>query len=421
LMSEPIIVPKLLSINNYNYRRGGAEVVFLEQNRMFGEIGWQVVPFAMQHPKNLPSEWSGYFADEIEFGESYSFLQKASNALKITYSFEARSKLGKLVDLVRPDIAHAHNVYHHLSPSIFGLLKDKGVPTVLTLHDLKIACPAYKMLSHDGICERCKSGAIWNVAIHRCVKDSLPLSAVILMETAVQRLLGCYSKHVDRFVVPSRFYLEKFVEWGWPRERFVHIPNFVDIDHLQARGEPGRAFVYVGRLGHEKGIATFIRALKIAGVKGWIVGTGPEDEALRRLAAETGADVDFLGYLSGDALFDAIRNARAMVLPSEWYENAPMSVMEAYALERPVIGADIGGIPELIRVGETGEVFPSGDAQALAERLATFAAMQGLEILAMGKAGRDWAIKEFTLHQYRERMLALYREMGVSTDPQAAG
>jgi len=416
LLLESIIVPKLLSINNYYYRRGGAEVVFLEQNRMFEEIGWQVVPFAMQHPKNLPSEWSGYFADEIEFGESYSFLQKASNALKITYSAEARGKLGKLVDAVRPDIAHAHNVYHHISPSVFGLLKGRGIPTVLTLHDLKIACPAYKMLTHDGICERCKSGAIWNVALHRCVKNSLPLSAVILMETAVHRLLGCYSRQVDRFVVPSRFYLDKFVEWGWPRERFIHIPNFVDIDHLQPRGEPGKAFVYFGRLGPEKGIATFIRALKIAGAKGWVVGTGPEDEALRRLAAETGADVEFLGYLSGDALFDAIRNARAMVLPSEWYENAPMSVMESYALERPVIGANIGGIPELIRPGETGEVFPSGDAQALAERLATFAAMTDRHVLEMGKSGRAWMAESFTSQCYRDRLLSLYRDFGISTD-----
>ena len=405
----------LLSINNYYYRRGGAEVVFLEQNRLFEEIGWQVLPFAMRHPKNLQSEWSEYFADEIEFGETYSFLQKVSNSLKIIYSFEAKHNLARLVDRVRPDIAHAHNVYHHISPSIFSLLKAKGIPTALTLHDLKIACPAYKMLTHDGICERCKSGAIWNVAAHRCVKGSLSLSSVILIESAVHRLLGCYSKNVDRFVVPSRFYLEKFVEWGWPRDKFVYIPNFVDVDTLQPQGGIGEAFVYIGRLGPEKGLATFIRAVKIAGVKGWIVGTGPEEGKLRGLAAEIGADVEFLGYLTGPALFDAVSRARAMVLPSEWYENAPMSIMESYALERPVIGADIGGIPELIRKGETGEVFPSGDAEALAERLGQFASLPAQAVLAMGKAGRAWMAESFTSQRYRERLLSLYREMGLST------
>lgn len=406
--------PTLLSINNYYYRRGGAEVVFLEQNRLFEEIDWQVVPFSMRHPKNLASPWQDWFVDAIEFGEHYSLAQKAVSATKIIFSFEARNKIADLVRQVKPAVAHAHNVYHHISPAIFGRLKALGVPTVLTLHDLKIACPAYKMLTHDGICERCKGGAVWNVAAHRCVKGSLPLSAVIMLETSVHRLLGSYSQHVDRFVVPSRFYLEKLVEWGWPRERFSYVPNFVDVGHLRPKGLPGKAFVFFGRLGPEKGLVTFVRALALAGVKGWFVGTGPEEAKLRELAAQTGADVEFLGYRTGESLFDAIRGARAMVLPSEWYENAPMSVMEAYALERPVIGADIGGIPELIRVGETGAVFPSGDAAALAARMTEFMRKSDDEVLSMGKAGRRWVEEDFTAVRYRERLIDLYRGMGVS-------
>lgn len=410
----PLQNPTLLSINNYYYRRGGAEVVFLEQNRLFEEAGWQVVPFCMRHGKNMPSEWQEWFVDEIEFGENYSVYEKAVNAVKITYSLEARRKIAELVNRVNPTIAHAHNVYHHISPAIFSKLKSLGVPTVLTLHDLKIACPAYKMLTHDGVCERCKDGAIWNVARHRCVKNSSLISLVILMETAVHRLLGCYSRYVDRFVVPSRFNLEKFVEWGWPRERFTYVPNFVDAARLRPEGKPGKAFVFFGRLSPEKGLTTFVRALSLSGIKGWIVGTGPEEDKLRSLAEETGADVEFLGYRSGEALFDVIRAGRVVVLPSEWYENAPMSVLEAYALERPVIGADIGGIPELIRVGETGVVFPSGDAEALAARLREFAAKSDDDILAMGRTGRSWVTAQFTAERYRERLLDLYRSMGVA-------
>ncbi len=404
----------LLSINNYFYRRGGAEVVFLEQNRMFEEIGWQVVPFAMRHPKNMPSEWEGHFVNEIEFGHSYSFAGKVARALKITYSLEARAKIRRLTARVRPDIAHAHNVYHHISPSIFGVLKDEGVPTVLTLHDLKIACPAYKMLTHDGVCERCRTGGLHNVVVHRCIKDSLVLSAAIFMETSVQRLMGCYSRHVDRFVVPSRFYLEKFVEWGWPRERFTHIPNFVDVAAHAPDRRVGSRFVYFGRLGPEKGLRTLVRAAAAAGVGVDIVGTGPEEGALRALAGELGADVDFRGYLSGEALQEAIRRARAVVLPSEWYENAPMSVMEAYALGRPVIGAAIGGIPELIREGKTGTVFESGNTKALAEALRRFSGLDDAEVADMGERGRVWMEVDFTAECYRDRVLALYRSMGVT-------
>lgn len=406
-------MPTLLSINNYYYRRGGAEVVFLEQNRLFEEIGWQAVPFAMQHPKNLPSAWQDYFVDEIEFSSDYSLLEKASRAGKIIYSFEARRKIAKLVEKAQPNIAHAHNVYHHISPAIFSKLKSLGVPTVLTLHDLKIACPCYKMMTHDGVCERCKGGAIWNVVTHKCVKDSRLLSSVILAETLVHRLLGCYSRDVDKLVTPSRFFIEKFVEWGWPRERFTYIPNFVDTRQFEPRGDVGKAFVYLGRLLFDKGVGTFIRAVAQAGAKGWIVGTGPEEEQLRQLAKELNADVEFLGYKTGEAMADTIRNARAMVLPSELYENAPMSVLEAYALERPVIGADIGGIPELIHVGDTGALFPSRNVDALAEQLRRFADLSDAQILAMGRTGRAWAEQDFTAARYRERLIELYASMGV--------
>ncbi len=260
-------MPVLLSINNYYYRRGGAEVAFLAHNRLFETMGWEVVPFAMQHAKNLNSPWQAYFVEEIEFGTAYSFLQKATLAARITYSFEARKKITALALHVKPDVAHAHNVYHHISPAIFGRLKAMGITTILTLHDLKIACPAYKMITHDGICERCQNGALWNVVTHRCIKDSLAMSTVVMVKDALHKLLGCYTKDVDHFVVPSHFYLEKFVAWGWPRERFSYIPNFVDTEELQASGEIGKAFVYFGRLEPEKGLATFIKAVAVAGVK----------------------------------------------------------------------------------------------------------------------------------------------------------
>jgi glycosyltransferase involved in cell wall biosynthesis len=403
----------LLSINNYFYRRGGAEVVFLEENRLFSEKGWKVVPFAMKHDQNDNNEWEHYFVDTIEFGDNYSMFQKVKNAFKISYSFEAREKIGKLVDEALPSIAHAHNVYHHISPSIFEKLKSKGVPTVLTLHDLKLACPAYKMLTHDGVCERCKSGNLFNVVTNKCVKNSSVLSTVIFFESVVQKLVGSYQKNVDKFVVPSKFYLEKFVEWGWPRDRFVYIPNFVDVGHLKPIGEPGDAFVYFGRLGSEKGVATLIKAVANTGNKLIVVGTGPLEEELKILASNINADVQFVGYQSGEDLFNYIRQSKAVVLPSEWYENAPISIMEAYALERPVIGANIGGIPEMIKNNETGFLFESGDVDSLSSVLTEVSNLEPEQIVSMGKNGRAWVETDFTVEKYYERLVALYRELGV--------
>ena len=403
----------LLSVNNYHYFRGGAETVFFGHNRMFEREGWRVVPFAMKHPRNLPSSWAEHFVDEIEFGENYSFGEKVRRVSRVIYSMQARQRLQGLLDAAAPDICHAHNIYHHISPSILGLLKRRGVPVVMTLHDLKIACPAYQMLANDGICERCRGGHLYNVVVHRCIKESAALSAVVMLEALLHRLLGSYRRCVDRFIVPSRFYAAKLVEWGFPEGLFRHVPNFVNTQGYEPNYKPGQRLLYFGRLSREKGLHTLVRAVADARVRLSIAGTGPELESLQRLVAESGADVNFLGYLSGEALHAAVRSARAVVLPSEWYENAPMSVLESYALGKPVIGARIGGIPELIQHEITGFLFESGSATSLRGALDRLATCSDARMAEMGHAGRTWVASEFSAESYLERVLAVYSELGI--------
>ena len=403
----------LLAINNYYYPRGGAEVLFLEHNRLFENIGWQVVPFSMRHAKNLPTPWSNYFPDEIEFGADYGLAAKLIRAPRVIYSLQARARMRELLDAVAPRIAHIHNIYHHLSPSVLPLLKERGIPVVMTLHDLKLACPAYTMMLGGEPCERCRGGKLYNVAVNRCIKGSLALSSLVMVEAYAHRALGLYSANVDRFVVPSRFLLDKLVEWGWPRERFVHIPNFVDIDRFKPHAEAGRRFVYCGRLDELKGLETLVRAAALAHQPVTLIGRGPLDERLRTLSAELGADVVFTGYLTKDALAAAIQEARAIIVPSECNENAPLSLLEGYAAGRPVIGSHIAGIPELVREDETGMLYPVGNAAALAEALARFAALPDGRVSAMGAAGRAWVERDFNAATYVDRQLALYDALGV--------
>ncbi|WP_331372784.1 glycosyltransferase family 4 protein [Sinorhizobium chiapasense] len=405
---------KLLAINNYFYRRGGAETVFFDHMTMFGEIGWDVVPFAMQHDRNEASPWSDYFVSEIEYGRQTGLLRKVSQAASVIYSLEAQRNIGRLIERVRPSVAHAHNVYHHLSPAIFSTLKSAGIPVVMTVHDLKLACPSYKMLRDGKVCEDCSGGRIYNVLRHRCVKDSVSLSAVVLTETMLHRLLGLYREKVDRFVVPSRFYLEKLAEWNWPREKMIHIPNFVDVEEYRDDWQEGNYFVFAGRLAPEKGLATLIRAVALSKQRLIIAGTGPEEAALRQLAAELGADVSFAGYLSGHDLHRLIGQSLALVLPSEWYENAPVSILETYALGRPVIGAAIGGIPEMVKEGETGLLAAAGDGEDLARVLNAMADLAPAVRAQMGAAGRAWIAGEFSAAAYRARTLDLYAALGVS-------
>ena len=401
-------MPTLLSVNNYHYRRGGAEVVYLGHNQILREAGWKVVPFSMKHPRNESSEWGAHFVEELEFGGEYSFVGKMRRAMKVVYSFEALDKLGRLIDRIRPDICHVHNIYHHISPAILGLLRKRDIPVVQTLHDLKIACPAYTMFARGEVCERCKNGGLHNVVTNRCIKGSVSLSALVYVESALHRALGSYRDGVTCHVAPSQFYIEKLAEWGWDREKLVHVPNFVD-DMRDAHERPlGRRFVYFGRMAHEKGLRTFVQAAARAKVPVALIGAGPEVASLKALASKMDVDAKFYPYLSGEELEEVVGCGRATVLPSEWYENAPMSVLESYRLKRPVIGARIGGIPELIRDNVTGATYSSGSVNELAATLTRFSQLDDREVLEMGKSGDEWVREHFGRQQYFERIYRVY-------------
>ncbi len=404
---------RVLSVNSYHYRRGGSDVVYLDHAALLAGQGWDNAFFSMHHPKNYPNEWSKYFINELEFGHAYSLGSKLVMATKVIYSFEAQRKLKQLLKDFRPDIAHLHCIYHHLSPAILPVLKERGIPTVMTAHDLKIACPAYKMLNDSGICEQCNTGPLLNVIKNRCVRNSLAASTTVFFESVVHRWLDTYQRNLDRVVVPSRFFLEKFVEWGWPREKFSYIPNYVDATVMEPDIRPGAYFLFFGRLAPEKGVATLIRAAASAKVPLKIVGTGPIESELRKLADDLGGDIDFVGYLSGERLHQCIRNSRAVVLPSEWYENAPMSILESYALGKPVIGARIGGIPELVPEGETGWLFESGNVAALADLLTQVSNLDTNKLSSVGAMARNFVTERFNRKMYLELMMSLYAEMGV--------
>ncbi|SEQ89668.1 Glycosyltransferase involved in cell wall bisynthesis [Nitrosomonas sp. Nm51] len=404
---------KLLQLNTYNYRRGGSDAVFLDQDKLFKTLGWKTAAFTMHHPNNEPSPWSDYFADELEFGENYSLPQKIIMAGKVIYSFEAKQKLARMLDAFRPDIAHAHCIYHHLSPSVLSLLHERGVPTVMTAHDLKIACPAYKMLNSHGICEKCKRGNVLHVVKNRCIHNSLITSALVAVESGVHKALRLYKNNLDRVIAPSQFYNKKLIEWGWPEQQISYIPNYINCDDYAPNYESEDYFLYFGRLAPEKGVGTLIRGAIETGISLKIAGTGPIEKELKALAKDR-ANIEFLGYCSGENLWSLIRNAKAVVLPSQWYENAPVSVLEAYASGTPVIGADIGGIPEMILPAKTGFLFQSGSVPSLVDAIAQLNRKTSAQIAEMGRRCREYVSATFTRERYINDLLSLYAELGVS-------
>ena len=402
---------RLLSINSYHYRRGGSDIVYLDHAALFERRGWSNIFFAMHHPKNLPYALDNYFADRVDYEVATGPFDRLRNASRIIYSQQAARRLAALLDVHPVDVAHLHIVHHHLSPSVLVELKRRGIPTIVTAHDLKLACPNYKMMNRGGICERCKGGRVWNVLRHRCIKGSLPASGLIMVESALHKALNLYGRNLSAIVAPSRFYRDKLIEWGWPPQKLHYIPNFVTLPPAPARVAYGKPVLYFGRLAPEKGVATLIRAAAASRVPVVIVGDGPDDAMLRALATTLDAPVTFDGFLSGQALWDKLEHCRAVVLPSEWYENAPVSVLEAFARMRPVAGAHVGGIPELITAGVTGWHFPSGDVAALAATLVTIRDTPDAQLAAMGQAARRYVADTFSEDRYHTAMSALYDQL----------
>lgn len=383
--------------------------------------GWVTRFFSMTHPRNLPSDDGRYFAELVDFEYAIGIRQKTISAIRTIYNRDAVARLCRMLDDAHAagmcfDVAHLHCIYHHLTPAILPLLKKRGIRVVLTAHDLKIACPAYKMMHSGGICEDCKGGNLFNLVRNRCIKDSTKLSAVIWLEAILHRSLKSYSENIDAIIAPSRFYRDKLIEWGWEAERVHYVPNFTRIiDPSFGRGYEGD-ILYFGRLAPEKGLATLIEASALSGVSVNIVGEGPDEEKLRKLAHSCKAPVTFLGRLVGDALWRTVGAARAVVLPSEWYENAPMSVLEAYQLMRPLIGARIGGIPELIDTpdGPAGWTFTAGDANELAALMRKVARTSPEELEGRARIGRRLALNNFSETSYFNRISDIYKFPRVS-------
>ena len=401
---------RILLVNKFFYRKGGAETYFFALAEGLQALGHEVAFFSMQHPKNEPSYWSKYFVSEKDYNGKISAFRKVKEAGSLTYSFEARAKFDALLREFKPDIIHLNNVHRQLTLSILDApyLKEHHVPVVYTAHDYILLCPAYTMVNGRGeVCDACLDKHFMHATKNVCVKGSRAKSALATMEAEFLKLHHSYDK-IDLIIAPSQFMKSKLDEGGFA-SRTITMQNFLTdsqmamgarvanthkFDDAQAGARP--YFLFFGRLSKEKGILTLVKAfLQATGLgKGagsetgagaghnevlpdtWdlhIVGDGPEREAIEQLIASAGPQavsrIHLLGYKNGEDLQREVGDARFSVLSSEWRENMPYSGLESLAAQTPIIGADIGGIPELVVEGETGFAFESGNVSALTNAL----------------------------------------------------
>jgi glycosyltransferase involved in cell wall biosynthesis len=372
---------KVLLINKFYYVRGGTERYCFDLAELLQRKGHKVIPFSMAHEKNLECEYAPYFVDEISLDRSNDLRRPLATlraAARAIYSYQAQRNLKMLISETRPDVAYLHNIHHQISLSILPVLKRQRIPIVWRLHDYALFCPNSLFYSQGAVCEACGGGHYYQIVLRACRRGSRGASLVACLGSYLDRWLRL-ADQVDLFIAPSHFLRAKMIKHGLEADRVVVQPNFVDV-HPFAPAPPRPArrlgqgegyWLYAGRLSKEKGVETLIRAVaQVPEVRLKIAGDGPQRAELQAQARERGEGrITFAGHLSPDGVREVLQAARAIVVPSEWYENCPYTILEAFAAGKPVIASNIGGIPELVRDGWDGLLFKAGDADDLAERI----------------------------------------------------
>jgi len=400
---------KVLLIDKFLFPKGGASICTLETGKLLIKNGHDVAFWGMKHPLNKELPFQDFFVSNVDYNKKTSIWQQVKSGIKILYSLEAKSKISNLLACWRPDIVHLNNFAHHISPSILSVFIKYKIPAVMTLHDYKLICPTYLMLLNGRPCEKCKKGKFYNCLINKCTKNSILKSLINTMEMYLHhKILNIYDS-ISLFISPSIFLMEKVKEMGF-NGNIVYLPNFVELGKYKPSYDyKDKAIVYFGRLSKEKGVGNLINAVKDLDVELKVVGSGPyEDELRNKVNGENIGNVYFLGYKEGKELIKIISESLFAVIPSAWYENNPISVLESFALGKPVIGSRIGGIPELVIDGKTGFTFKAGDSAVLKEKI-KYLLDNTNKIKVLGRNARKFVEKNFNPEKHYKELIEIYK------------
>ncbi len=397
---------KVLQVNKYHYVRAGAERVFFNTMELLSSHGHEVIPFCTRYHKNLPSEYDKYFADAPEIREQ-SFGGKIKAIPRFFRNSDAARKLDKLLTDTKPDIAHLHNIFNGLSMSILPVFAKHGVPVVMTIHDSRLVCPTANWMLKGKHCHNCRNSLYTNCLFHQCYDNNLTISLFSMLEMIHKDFLFNYDKYISKYIFLNHEYISQMsLHHPYFQAKSDILFNFTPLKDASRHTQD--YLLFFGRLTEEKGIATIMEAAKKApNVKIKFAGEGRMLEYIERQSLP---NVETLGFLKGEKLDKTVREAKAVLVPSEWMENNPMTVIEANMLARPAIGTRIGGIPEIIVPGKTGWLIDVGDADALASCMEEAWNMPEAEYAAMRESCREFAMENFSPESHYKRLMEIYED-----------
>lgn len=337
------------------------------------------------------------------------WMDAAKTALQCVYSIGSSREIQERIRRFKPDLAHIHNFFPRLSPSIHYACHKAKIPVVQTLHNYRLLCPEARFFRDGGICEECMGKAIpWPAVQHRCYRESRAASAAVANMLAVHRACRTWDRTVTRFIALTEFARNKFIEGGLPGDKIVVKPNFVDPDPGMGEGNGGYA-LFVGRLSEEKGIGMLLSSWSrlAGGQRLKIVGDGPLASTVRQATA-TVPGVEWLGARSTSEVLGLMGDAAFLILPSVWYEGFPLVLVEAFAAGLPIIASRLGAMEELVAEGYTGRLFTAGEAGELATLL-KWAFSHTQDVREMRGHARNMFINRYTAESNYAVLTSIYR------------
>jgi len=449
---------RIIFCNKYFFLNGGVEKYLYDVMNYLAARGHITIPFSVRYAGSWPSPYQDYFltppggADQalwanIRFSPAniLRFLDRS------TYSFEARIKLTGLLKAVQgADIAYLLNIYNYMSPSIIHTLRQHRIPVVMQIGDYNLICPSYSLLRDGKPCTLCVRGRYFHGLQYRCVKRNLAASAVRVAAMYIQRLLGIY-KLVDAFVVPCEFMKTKLIEGGFSEEKLSLLPYPVELRQRKRRKDGDREgegrrrgekrgasirilqypieanlspaptwhkknyIVYFGRLSYEKGIDTLIRAFQQLNpqLDLYLIGRsydGEEERLKKLIEPHMKEHIHFLGFQSGQTLMQWIAEALFSVVPSRWYDNAPISAYESFLNGTPVLASRIGGIPEQVQEGVTGYLFEPDSIEDLASKMDLMLSDRE-KLIQMGIAGQAFVKEHLNIKGQMDGLIGLFESV----------
>lgn len=327
----------------------GEDEVFRSERRLLEESGIRVTTFERHNDHIDDSTLAG----RVRLG------------MGAAWSRRSYRELSALIRRARPDVAHFHNTFPQMTPSVWAACRDNGVPVVQTLHNYRFVCPQAMLQRAGRPCEECFGSTFLPALRNCCYRSSLPATLAQVWTLALNRAIGSFNL-VDRYLALTRFAAARLAAGGIPGGRITVRPNFLD-DSPPPGGGTGGYALFAGRLTPEKGVVALLRAWeRVRELPLKIVGDGPLLPLLREMATSKRLPVRFFGRLPRREVLRMIGDAVVQIVPSEWYEGFPMVVLEAYACGTPVVASRIGSLAEIVEEGRTGFLFEAGNAEDLA-------------------------------------------------------